>query len=256
MAGQQPDQFQQALGEFLQFVTEEQAAAGPNDQPGMMPMSGPGMAQNALASANVTRFSAEPNYGLPAEEPSAARIVADAMTAGTWPYMAAGIKELTGYDEGKSFDELRRQEQREVQRAKENYRNWIAPLEYGAPLGFGLAVGRGAKTLHGAVMRSGLGGGAYGGVRGYVSPIEPDTLDVAERLPNAMSDALVSGATAAGGRAMAGRGAQAFSDYFARRQGTREARQWQDRLGAMEKMPENARPAHARPLRREHAISS
>lgn len=206
-----------------------------------------------LESGDVAYRETLPNHGLPAERSSAARIFADSLTAGTWPYMAAGLKKATGYDDGQSFDDLRRNEQREVERAKEHYQPWADIGELVAPFGFGIGVSalKPAQTMRGAAMRSGGAGAGYGAVHGYLSPIEPDFADAAERIPQAMQEALYGFGSGAVGRFIGDRGKQEFDAYFKRRADQREVQAVADRERADRRREAGQRGAETRRRNRE-----
>lgn len=177
----------------------------------------------AMQSGAIAHRETLPRHGLPDERQSAARLFADAATASTWPYIAAGLKKLTGYDDGASFDDLRRQEQGEVARAREQYPTWAQGADVVAPAMTGLGAGARAATVPQAARRAAIGAGAYGGVSGYASPVEPDSLDVAARLPGAMTGAGVAGALGWAIPRGMGEAQGRFGAYFAERTAQRQA---------------------------------
>lgn len=136
-------------------------------------------------------------------EPAAALVGVNSATAGTLPYMIAGAKRLTGYDEGKDFDTLRREEQNRVEGARNSLGEPASRVvEALAPLPGAGALMRGVRTPAQAAKRIGVAGGIYGGVRGYADPVEPGSLDVSERLAPALMNSAIGAATGyAGGRA-------------------------------------------------------
>lgn len=215
------DPFQQALLELDSVIDEFRANAAGTAQ--MAAMSGEAP-QNAMASMEAGRAPQQfpqtppasqysgynpdqvtaPVMAMQPMEPerAAAYTGVNSATAGTLPYIVAGIKRATGYDEGKDFETLRREEQMRAQGAREALGETNAfAVEMMAPMGGAGMIMRGAKTPADMAKRMGAYGGTYGAVRGYADPIEPDSLDVGERLTPALMGAGIGAATGyAGGR--------------------------------------------------------
>ncbi len=135
---------------------------------------------------------------------AAALTFGNSVTAGTLPYMAAGIKKLTGHDGGQDFETLRREEQTRAQAARDTLgEEATLATELAAPsAGVGMLT-RGAKTMGQAAKRGAVAGGIYGTVRGYADPIDPDSADFGERLAPALMGGAMGAVTGAGGSAVA-----------------------------------------------------
>ena len=215
------DPFSQALSDFeAEFGAMAVDGAGP--EPGIAPamaldsMAGRQASPNAFAGGApnpMVAYSPNPDSGpgtavMRQNNPLGAGSLVgmNAATAGVWPYAAAGLRQMTGNDDGKDYGTLRREEQMRVEGARNTLGDiGSTGVELMAPMAGIGALMRATGNARQLAGRGAAAGGIYGATRGYLDPIEPDGLDVASRLPPALMGAAIGTAGGAAGGYAAGR---------------------------------------------------
>lgn len=186
-------------------------------------------AQHAMQSGAVAERGPHPIID---RRQAAGLVAADAMTAGTWPYIGAGIQGLTGHKADVPYEDRRRDIQRQTELARQQHPAMSEALDWVAPAVAGGLPATRARTLTGAATRAAAGSGAYGAVKGYAAPIEPDSTDVAARLPGAGYDALTNALMSYGATRGTGEAYKRVTGALDERKGRRAAQAAQQQAEA------------------------